>query len=554
VSKSLDNHDAGWRGAARPLLIPLLVFLLHALFFARWINDDAGISFAYAHNFIHGYGLVSQRGVPPVEGYSNPLWTFLISPLFAFASVDPTPSMKLLSIAFVVACFLLLARTIRILIDDESIARRVTTCVLLFIALNTSFVVWTTSGLENPLYAALIALMALCCAEWFARADGRTIRVAAMAGAAAAALALTRPDGIIFAPAFPVIAAYVALREKAWSRLVKPLTIFAVTAAAPLALYLFFRRAYFGSFLPNTYYAKGGPTLQDVTDLLALTGRTIDRTLELFGSLFASWSGLAVLLLILTVTATVARTASARVVALLPMLIASWAAFCLLPRDWMAEYRFATPFIVMLPLVAFTTIAELTRDKPSRFFVPAAIILGYCGIICIPRTLHFAADPTVPFALVAKDFGLRFNGYADDLGLGETTLLAPDLGGTLYFSRHRVYDLAGLCDPVLSHYVNNRGVAAARDYILRIRPTFIHMHTAWTLKSGLLTSPDFRRLYVPIWETAPSSGPVPAGDYVLRAAVHSDAALQRARMRAEQPAEATRPIPFPRDHLTASPR
>jgi len=537
------------RGPVWPLLVPLLVFLLHALVFAHWIDDDAGISFAYAHNLIRGHGLVAQRGVPPVEGYSNPLWTFLISPLFAFAPVDPTPAMKLVSIAFVAACFLLLSRTVRLLIDDEALARRVTSCVLLLLALNTSFVVWTTSGLENPLYAALVALMTLCCAEWYGDAAGRTNRMAVLAGGAVAALALTRPDGIVFAPAFPLLALYVARRERTLSRTAVPIALFAATAAAPVAAYLLFRRAYFGTFLPNTYYAKGGPALRDALNLLTLSGSTFDRTTELFSSLFPSWGGLAVLLLVLSVTVIVARNARSRIIALLPMLIASWGVFCLLPRDWMPEYRFATPFLVVLPLVTFAAIADLTRDRQSRFTVAAAIILGYCAVVCIPRSLRFAAAPTAPFASVAKNYGLRFNGYADDLGLDQVTLLAPDLGGTLYFSRHRVYDLAGLCDPVMAPYIRDHDVKGAREYILRIQPAFIHMHDPWTLKSGLLTSPDFRRLYVPIWES-PAATTVPGGDYVLRAAVHSAAALERARLRAERTNDETdaKPVPFPRDY------
>jgi hypothetical protein len=62
------------------------VFLLHSsLGFGGWLADDAGISFAYAHNFIRGHGFIPQVGAPRVEGFSTPLWTVLLPPLFVAA-------------------------------------------------------------------------------------------------------------------------------------------------------------------------------------------------------------------------------------------------------------------------------------------------------------------------------------------------------------------------------------------------------------------------------------------------------------------------------------
>jgi hypothetical protein len=55
------------------LLIPIVVFTLHALSFGVWIIDDAAISFAYSRNLATGHGLVAQLGDAPIEGYSNPL-------------------------------------------------------------------------------------------------------------------------------------------------------------------------------------------------------------------------------------------------------------------------------------------------------------------------------------------------------------------------------------------------------------------------------------------------------------------------------------------------
>ena len=60
--------------------LPLLLLVAHALLFGEWIVDDAGITFAYARNLVDGHGLVSQPGLPPVEGFSNFLWMLTLLP------------------------------------------------------------------------------------------------------------------------------------------------------------------------------------------------------------------------------------------------------------------------------------------------------------------------------------------------------------------------------------------------------------------------------------------------------------------------------------------
>lgn len=45
--------------------------------------DDAMISMTYARNLVEGYGLNWARQGAPVEGFSHPLWTFLMVPINA---------------------------------------------------------------------------------------------------------------------------------------------------------------------------------------------------------------------------------------------------------------------------------------------------------------------------------------------------------------------------------------------------------------------------------------------------------------------------------------
>ena len=74
----------------RKLYIFLLSVLTLTLLLAvhnRFIQDDAFISFRYAKNLIEGNGLVFNVG-ERVEGYTNFLWTILLSLSF-LAKVNP---------------------------------------------------------------------------------------------------------------------------------------------------------------------------------------------------------------------------------------------------------------------------------------------------------------------------------------------------------------------------------------------------------------------------------------------------------------------------------
>ena len=63
--------------------------------FAAFFIEDAAITFSFSRNLIEGEGLVTYAGGERVEGYSNPLWTFLIAIFYLF-KVPPFFAAKLL--------------------------------------------------------------------------------------------------------------------------------------------------------------------------------------------------------------------------------------------------------------------------------------------------------------------------------------------------------------------------------------------------------------------------------------------------------------------------
>jgi hypothetical protein len=525
--------DSNTPGTARHALLiaALFVFTAHAGLMADWLVDDAGISFAYARNLARGHGLVSQPGVAPVEGFSNPLWTLALAPLFWLRAFAPE-TVKLLSLALVAATFALMA-----LGRDRDLAAGPSLWLAglapLLLGLNTSFVVWTTSGLENPLLVFLLALSAIL-AMRIDRA-ARPARLDIAAGAVAGALALTRPDAVVYAVVYPLALA-VALRTAGLAAFRRRALRYGGCCGALVAAYELFRYAYFGDWVPNTFHAKVRASLLSFG---------IDRFVGLVTSATGLLAPVVVALLGWGLTLLFRqRVLGLRRVVLLLHLVLAVAVYWVLPPDWMGEYRFATAFFLFFFWLLGDVLAGLfdglaTARSPVRWLLPAAalLLLVQNAQVHAARSTEFALNPTVPFSRISE-FGRAYETLASSVSTARPSLLAPDLGGTLFESRRlRVYDLVGLCDRTVARTLMGR-TDAFHDYVFTTaRPTFIHTHGAWSGWARFHEDPRFDRDYVALHEVwaAPAqvrdeSGAEPwSADYVRRDAVPTSQDLMRLR-------------------------
>jgi arabinofuranosyltransferase len=231
----------------------LFVLVLHV---GRYwfLCDDAFISFRYARNLAEGHGLVFNPGFERVEGYSNFLWVLILAGA-AILGVRPEDAANPLS----VACGLALVWRVVEYCRRRLPAGAATHWVLVpaaLLALNRSFAVWCTSGLETKLFELLVVWGVLSAIEQVE--DGARNRVPAPALLLALAT-LTRPDGLLIAGCLlgTMFVCQARRRTAGAKDAVRLLLVFGVPVAAHFA----FRRAYYGEWLPNTYYAKvGGQT------------------------------------------------------------------------------------------------------------------------------------------------------------------------------------------------------------------------------------------------------------------------------------------------------
>ncbi|MGH8015371.1 MAG: hypothetical protein ACREBV_04195, partial [Candidatus Zixiibacteriota bacterium] len=294
MSFNLRQLGSKWLGLL-PVILPLTLCFILSIPLFGWVIDDAGISFVYARNMASGHGLVSQPGLEPVEGFSNPLWIFLIAPFFMAGVFHPYIVPKVLSLLLVGITLFFVRKTIQKLTGSRHLIPLI---IMIFIVTNASFVIWTCSGLENSLFNALIAaLLHLIIKNESATA--LSVRQCVVLGIVAGAIALSRPDGIVYSILFPlaIFLGSFPLSRKRLMDFSKPLAFYTFAFLLVFGSYFLFRVWYFGVIFPNTYYAKGGPTLASLVGALTLQQPYLSKLQEILSSIFGSklWIVIAIL-------------------------------------------------------------------------------------------------------------------------------------------------------------------------------------------------------------------------------------------------------------------
>jgi hypothetical protein len=535
-----------------PVPVAVVVLMVaHTCAYGSWIVDDAGISFAYARNWVEGHGWVAQPGVPPVEGFTNFLWTLLLAATMAAGGFDPLWTPKVLGVLLGSAALLL---TLRHFASAPIALRRAVAVGVVATALHPAYVLWCTSGLENPLTVCL-AVVAMRHANATAIVRTPRRRDAVLAGVLAMLLAATRPDAAVFAAGFPLLVLLYSPATHGQRITIAGIAV-ATTLLGLLALTAW-RWHTFGDVVPNTFHAKSGVTVARIAASLALCGvaaaatllatrRTRPATWRIVAAIVAAvafvalpgkglvrafGSDLGAPLQCLAYAGlgtsqmdavTMRTTASLLVFAHLALL-----QFFVMPRDWMGEYRFGTTFLLLnAPLLAigFLGAAQwLVRrghGVVTTRLVAAAIAVLLAG--------HFVRRATISPETVALSFATvrtdqeRIGRWLRVVAVADASILAPDLGGRLWLAGCRIHDLAGLCDARIARLSGADPAALANLVFDELRPTFLERHPAFS--PHLAADARFARDYTSIHGIDN-----PGGWYVRRDVVRDHAMLEQLR-------------------------
>lgn len=232
------------------------ILIAHALFYSHTLGwdavDDAYISFRYAHNAARGYGLTFNPGQRRVEGYTNFLWTVIMIPAF-WLRIPVTPYAIVLGLLCALGGLWGLYRIAQEFDPFDGKAWGLLAALLL--AVDGSYALWATGGLETPLFAFLILMGSR--AYWREMRDPTAIPVS---GLWFALSAMTRPEGVL-------VFGLTCLHQVV-TRLLQTRRPFTRQDGVRLGSFLLlwggwfaFRWRYYGYPFPNSFYAK--VTLED---------------------------------------------------------------------------------------------------------------------------------------------------------------------------------------------------------------------------------------------------------------------------------------------------
>jgi arabinofuranosyltransferase len=219
-----------------------------------FFTDDAYIAFRFISNRREGYGYTwNPPPFLPVEGYTSFGWIVLLDAIWSLFGIEPPDIANDVALACALGTLALTSwashRVCQLRGVSPLAAIWVTAAALFATITNRTFLAWASSGLETALFNLLLQSWLLTGLLGSVQLRPRTLAVLC---ALASAIELTRPDGLV-----PIAASASLVLACAVLRVVRVRA--ALACAAPLSLtaaHLIYRRAFYGEWLPNTYYAK----------------------------------------------------------------------------------------------------------------------------------------------------------------------------------------------------------------------------------------------------------------------------------------------------------
>lgn len=403
-----------WIGYLLLAMALLSHFLL--VYHFDFTQDDALITFRYAANYLDGQGLVYNIG-ERVEGYTNFLWTILMI-LGGRLGLDFIKFSQVLGVACGLGTIFILFFMAQLVLPDLSRARRMIMAGICCFVLGSvySFAYWTIAGLETAAFSFTV----LSALYFYLRRSVLTIPALVLA-------TLLRPEGGLV---FFFILLYEIISNRTLTRYA---VLIFITYAVFLLPHASFKLTYYGSLLPNPFYAKTSFNILQVVHGLEYTGQFF-------------WHYLAAGLFIVPVLIFFRRMSlPLRTVVLFLLVYTLY--ITLIGGDVLKVHRFFVPLFPLYALVVIIGLYELFKNKVA--FV-AAVVALLVWQLYIPRD-HVNTFHTTEKGLALKMILLINNLLANDQT--DFSVAASTIGMLGYKLRgHDVIDMLGLTDSTIARH------------------------------------------------------------------------------------------------------
>ena len=458
-------------------IIPAVGLYAYIADYLKFIQDDAYITFRYVANYLNGDGLVFNIG-ERIEGFTNFGWTIYLL-LWGSLGFDYIAIAAYSGLIFGGLSLFLIFIIARDLFGPDD--RWFSLLALFLVAVNFSFAYWSPAGLETAAFTflTLLSVRLYLKRNWLL--------------AATLALAVwVRPEGALLAIIFVFIE---ALLEK---RLPK----FAITAGAIAFVisipFLIFKVTYYGSILPNPFYAKTSFDFEQLTSGLEYAGRYF---------LDYGFVGIGFL-----ITALNLKRLSYSVKVLWLFSFAYLLYIVLVGGDVLKVHRFFLPIFgitAMLVAVSVRLILEPFRAK-SRY-----LLLVVAAIPLLWLTYRLPLDFVTYYNDTEKTFVSKMDFISNAMKDSDSTNFSVAIAtiGKLGYELvgHEVIDIIGLTDSTIARHSNTNieGLKTTWKerkynipYILAKAPDYIVFSTgikpSAPAEKALFLYPAFFRSYIPI--------------------------------------------------------
>jgi hypothetical protein len=409
--------------------------------------DDAMISMRYARNLAAGHGIVWNVGEAPIQGYTNLGWMLYMAVfhLFGFSASKISLAVMATSLLILLVNILVVQRLAEHLSPDDWLAAALAAALVAFYF---PLVYWSLRGLEVGVLSLAIDVLTLLAVRMMDDLNWKSALIFAIVAALAVLVRLDAMGQLC------ILIAFVAGRAKGQGRFVFIACIGAAIAAVILALYVF-QTAYFGEFLPNTYYLK-------------MTGLPLAERLERGAEVFArvALGDIGFPLLVIAAGLLLHKSAVNRKMLLLLALFGVQCFYSIYVGGDSSEYdvgganRFITQGMPMLFVVFGSVLGRLLRDlKPldpgvlshlNSVSLRLFLFLGVAAVFLVSgqQWLVWAIKnaPALESDILRAKVGVLVRQGTDQ----DATVAAHAAGQIPYFAERRAVDLLGKNDAVIA--------------------------------------------------------------------------------------------------------
>lgn len=435
----------------------LLIFLFNSLpQFYLWdhITDDAYISFRYTERMLDGKGLTFNDG-ERVEGFSNPLWIFIIAISSQIFQQDISTTARILGFLFSNIIFFFIYLIARKYLD-KSKSQILLIFVFILLFFTPGFHVYSTIGLEGPLLSFLIIS-----ASYFSISKNKNhLRIAALL---VGLVGVCRPEGLLYVLLWLIF----TFKFDKLNILLYLLRI--IIALIPSIIYEAFRLYYYGDILPNTAYAKPSGTysfLFGIDDsFLYLIIISLPLTVIIIFYFFRS-----------------AKYQNNFFVTISGFLLANFIFLIYAGGDWMLLGRFILPIWPII-LIAFSYLLlfflnEISKDsfefKYLSYLCLISIIITQI-LLFKEQWFEYKSNENIPNVMKGKD-QLDVGEWLNYKVKHNSTVATLRLGGISYGAPNLVfYDTFGLTDKEVTDFRRQKNINydVFQNPVIKRRPNIL---------------------------------------------------------------------------------